>query len=149
MTRTRAAIAVLSLIGSVLLGATPVSAHHLPGPCDFHRLDGETVKHYAKRRIVCSVDHFGPVPGGRERAICIARRESGLNPSATSEPTGEYRGLYQHDRDFWPSRYDTNTLPAWELSPRALNGRTNAIVTIRMVAKAGSWRAAGWPPKEC
>jgi hypothetical protein len=37
----------------------------------------------------------------------------------------------------------------WDLSPRALNGRTNAIVTIRMVSYYGTWNAAGWPPKDC
>jgi hypothetical protein len=100
------------------------------------------------------VERFGPVPGGPERAICIARRESGLDPSATSSsatssPTGQYRGLYQHDRDRWPARYDRYTLLAWELSRRALNGRTNAIVTIRMVYDHGTWLAAGWPRKEC
>jgi hypothetical protein len=137
------------VIAGVLLGATPAFAHHLPGPCDFHRLDDESVRAFAKRRIVCAVERFGPVPGGSERAICIAQRESGLDPTTTSEPTGQYRGLYQHDRDYWPWRYDTYTLPAWELSPRALNGRTNAIVTIRMVVEAGSWWKAGWPPKEC
>ena len=147
--RTRSAITILLLIAGVLLGAAPVLAHHLPGPCDFHRLDDESVRAFAKRRIVCAVERFGPVPGGSERAICIARRESGLDPSATSEPTGQYRGLYQHDRDFWSWRYDTYTLPAWELSRRALNGRTNAIVTIRMVVKAGTWWKAGWPAKEC
>ncbi len=92
---------------------------------------------------------FGPVPGGTARAICIARRESGLNPSATSEPTGRYRGLYQHDRDYWLSRYEEHTVATWELSRRALNGRTNAIVTVRMVSRAGTWLGAGWPPKEC
>jgi hypothetical protein len=147
--RIRSAIAALALITGILLGATPVFAHHAPGPCDFHRLDGESDRAFAKRRIVCAVERFGPVPGGPQRAICIARRESGLDPSATSEPTGQYRGLYQHDRDLWPSRYAEYTRPAWELSPRALNGRSNAIVTIRMVFKAGTWRAAGWPPKEC
>jgi hypothetical protein len=49
----------------------------------------------------------------------------------------------------WPARFTEYTRPAWELSPRALNGRTNAIVTIRMVFKIGTWRNAGWPPKEC
>ncbi len=147
--RTRSAIAVLMVTTGMLLGATPAIAHHLPGPCDFHRLDDESVRTFAKRLIVCSVERFGPIPGGSERAICIARRESGLLPSATSEPTGQYRGLYQHDRDLWPWRYDTYTLPAWELSRRALNGRSNAIVTIRMVADAGTWWKAGWPPKEC
>ncbi len=95
------------------------------------------------------MERFGPVPGGTQRAICIARRESGLDPTATSQPTGEYRGLYQHDRDFWPARYDKYTIPVWGLSPSALNGRTNAIVTIRMVADIGTWRQAGWPPKDC
>jgi hypothetical protein len=139
-------VAILVLIAGVLLGATPASA---TGPCDFNRLDGETTQHLSKRRIACAVERFGPVPGGAQRAICIARRESGLDPTATSQPTGEYRGLYQHDRDFWPARYERYTLPAWKLSTRALSGRTNAIVTIRMVADMGTWWQAGWPPKEC
>jgi hypothetical protein len=131
------------------LAAAPASAHHRPGPCDFHRREGETSRHLSRRRIVCAVDRFGPVRGGAARAVCIARRESGLDPSATSEPSGEYRGLYQHDRDFWPARFDAYTEPRWDLSPKALNGRSNAIVTIRMVAAFDGWRAAGWPPKEC
>ena len=139
----------LLLLAGVLLGATPAAAHHLPGPCDFHRLDGESNESLSRRRIICAVERFGPVPGGTERATCIARRESGLDPTATSSPTGEYRGLYQHDRDMWPARYDGYTQPVWELSRRALNGRTNAIVTIRMVAAFGTWHEAGWPPEEC
>jgi hypothetical protein len=149
LTRNRSAVAILVLIAGVLLGGTPAAAHHLPGPCDFHRLDGESVRHFATRRVVCAVELFGPIPGGARRAVCIARRESGLIPTATSEPTGQYRGLYQHDRDFWPARYRKYTLPAWELSPRVLNGRTNAIVTIRMVFDVGTWWQAGWPPKDC
>ena len=138
-----------TIVAGVALGATPAVAHHLPGPCDAHRRDGESVKHFSKRRIRCAVERFGPVPGGAKRAICIARRESGLIPSTTSEPTGEYRGLFQHDRDLWPARYDEYSKPVWELSPRALNGRTNAIVTLRMVDDFGTWRGAGWPKKEC
>jgi hypothetical protein len=149
LTRIRSAVATFVLIAGVLLGPTPALAHHLPGPCDFHRLDGESIQHFSKRRIVCAVERFGPVPGGVPRAICIAKRESGLDPTATSSPTGQYRGLYQHDRDLWRARYEKYTLLAWELSPRALNGRTNAIVTIRMVADVGTWRQAGWPPKDC
>ena len=148
MTRIGSATAALLLLG-LLLGATPATAHHAPGPCDFHRLDGESIQRFARRRIVCAVERFGPVPGGKDRAICIARRESGLDPSATSSPTGEYRGLFQHDRDMWPARYDGYTRPAWELSRKALNGRTNAIVTIRMVFDIGTWREAGWPPLDC
>ena len=149
MRRAGAAIAAILTVATVVLAATPASAYQVPGPCSFARLEGETIKHYSKRRISCAVARFGPVPGGSARAICIAKRESGLDPSATSEPTGQYRGLYQHDRGMWPDRYDEYTRPTWELSPRSLNGRTNAIVTIRMVAEIGTWKAAGWPPKDC
>jgi hypothetical protein len=147
--RAGSAIAIIALVATVVLAATPATAYDVPGPCDFPRLEDETIRHFSKRRIRCAVDLFGPVPGGAARAICIAKRESGLNPVATSEPTGRYRGLYQHDRYLWPARYEEYTVPAWELSPRALNGRTNAIVTIRMVYEFGSWKNAGWPPKEC
>jgi hypothetical protein len=146
--RIGSATAALLLLG-LLLGSTPAAAHHLPGPCDFHRLDGESIQSFARRRIVCAVERFGPVPGDADRAVCIARRESGLSPSATSSPTGEYRGLYQHDRDMWPARYDRYTRPLWELSRKALNGRSNAIVTIRMVVDIGTWHEAGWPPEDC
>ena len=141
------------LVGLVVAGAVgttpPAIAHHRPGPCDFHRQADETIQRFSKPRIVCAVDTFGPVRGGTARALCIARRESGLDPTATSEPTGRYRGLYQHDRDFWAWRYDEYTRPRWELPTRALNGRTNAIVAIRMVFDFGAWRRAGWPRKDC
>jgi hypothetical protein len=140
---------VLAMAVAALLPAFATAQPPLPGPCDLHRNDGESVRAFSKRQIGCAVERFGPVRGGVARAICIAKRESGLDPTATSEPTGEYRGLFQHDRDFWPWRYDTYTKPTWELSPRVLNGRTNAIVTIRMVADFGAWKAAGWPPKDC
>ncbi len=39
----------------------------------------------------------------------------------------------------------TDTKPAWDLPTSALKGRTNAIVTIRMVVAIGGWKAAGWP----
>ena len=149
MKRTRIAIAITVAVAGAALGAGPAAADHLPGPCAFHREEGETVRAVSRRRIRCAADRFGPIPGGAPRAVCIARRESGLDPNATSEPTGQYRGLYQHDRKYWTWRYDTYTRPKWELSPRVLNGRTNAIVTIRMVADLGTWKRAGWPPKEC
>jgi hypothetical protein len=137
----------MMLITGLLLGGTPASAQHA-GPCALHRIDGESVQHFSRRLIVCAVDRFGPVPGGAQRAICIAKRESGLYPSAMSK-TGLYRGLYQHAWEYWEWRYNHFTRPAWDLSPRALNGRTNAIVTIRMVSHYGTWNAAGWPPKDC
>ncbi len=149
MGRIASRIVVTALIAGAASGAAPAMAHHRAGPCDFHIRDGETIQHFSKRRIVCAVDRFGPLPGGAARAVCIARRESGLDPRATSSPIGQYLGLYQHDKDMWPGRFARYTRPAWELSQNGLNGRSNAIVTIRMVVRFGTWKAAGWPPKDC
>jgi hypothetical protein len=118
------------------------------GPCDFARRDGETMTHVMKRRITCATERFGPVPGGAKRAICIAKRESGLDPSASS-PTGDYLGLYQHSATLWPDRYKKWTDSTWQLSTNAKNGRSNSIVTLRMVHAAGNWKSAGWSPKGC
>jgi hypothetical protein len=118
------------------------------GPCDLAGRSGEAMTHLMKRRITCAADRFGPVPGGAARAICIAKRESGLDPTAAS-PTGRYQGLFQHARKYWPSRYTTWTRESWQLSTRATNGRSNSIVTLRMVHAAGSWKAAGWPATGC
>lgn len=133
----------------LLLAGPPSTAEHRAGPCDFHVREGETVQHYSKRHIICAVETFGPVNGGATRAICIAKRESGLYPSASSA-TGMYLGLFQHAAKYWDWRYETYTKPIWELPPRALSSRTNAIVTVRMVAAAdGSWPDAGWPRRDC
>jgi hypothetical protein len=109
-----------------------------PGPCHLAARPRETVQHHMKRLITCAVGLW-PVRGGATRAICIARRESGLDPRASSR-TGRYLGLYQHQATAWPSRFDTWTRPGWKLKADALNGRSNAIVTIRMV------NANGWGP---
>jgi hypothetical protein len=147
--RSGTALATTVLVALTALVAAPASAHHRAGPCDFHRRDGETVRALSKRRIGCAVRRFGPVPGDAARAICIARRESGLDPAAVSEPKGLYVGLYQHAREYWRWRYETFTRRRWDLPRRALNGRTNAIVAIRMVVHFGRWRDAGWPRKRC
>lgn len=143
----------VSLMGIVVLTATSMAAplataHHDAGPCDFHRRSAETVQHFSRRQIRCSVERFGPVPGGRRRAICIATRESGLNPGATS-PTELYLGLFQHAAAYWDGRYETWARPRWDLPTSALEGRTNAIITIRMVRSMGGWRTAGWHVRDC
>jgi hypothetical protein len=146
-TRLLSAVAALAL-AAVILVASPVSAHHRAGPCDADRVAGETIQHFMKRKITCAVDLFGPVPGGADRAICIADRESGLIPTASS-PTGMYVGLFQHSAAMWPDRYAKWTDPSWGLSDSAFSGRTQAIVTIRMVHAAGTWKDAGWPSDGC
>ena len=129
--------ALLALTVALTLGLAPAaSAHHRAGPCDVHRLPGETVVHHSKELIRCASAKW-PVPGGAARAICIADRESGLIPTAAS-PGGDFLGLFQHMASAWADRYAAWTWPGWQLKDDALNGRTNAIVTIRM-ANDGGW----------
>ena len=67
----------------VLALSLPASAHHREGPCDVHLRDDETVQQHSKRVIRCAVERWS-VPGGAEKAICIADAESGLNPETRS-----------------------------------------------------------------
>ena len=141
---------LVAMVGGALVASLIVagsaSAHPLgvrttapvPGPCPLVRTAGETIQDFSTQLIECAATRW-PVPGGADRAICIAQRESGLIPTASS-PTGEYVGLFQHLAAAWPDRYAEWTRPGWQLKPSPLNGRTNAIVTMRMV------NADGWGP---
>ena len=145
--RTARTVAVIggALVASLLMAGS-ATAHPLgarttvpvPGPCPLTRAPGEAIQDFSTHLITCAATRF-PVPGGADKAICIAERESGLIPTASS-PTGDYVGLFQHQAAAWPDRYTEWTRPAWQLKPSPLNGRTNAIVTMRMV------NADGWGP---
>lgn len=128
---------------AVLALSLPASAHHREGPCDVHRRDDESVQLHSKRVIRCAVERWS-VPGGAEKAICIADAESGLNPEASSAG-GVYLGLFQHQAEAWPDRYREWTRESWELDDSALSGRTNAIVTARIVNAEGwaAWHGVG------
>jgi hypothetical protein len=139
---------ILVAVAALLPMGSPGLARRQAGPCELQQQVNEPMRHFSKRRISCAVEMFGPVPGGVERAICVAERESGLNPKASS-PTGMYLGLYQHAAVYWPDRYETYTEPEWGVPDRALHGRANSIVTIRMVAAAGGWGVAGWRRGGC
>ena len=141
-------VIVASVLSLPAFPPTTAFARDQPGPCHLHQDDEETVRAFAARTIRCAVRRLGPVPGGAARAICIARRESGLDPEAVSA-TGKYRGLFQHARKYWDWRYDNFTVPRWKLPERSLHGRTNAVVTIRMVRRYDTWADAGWPVKGC
>ena len=133
---------IVSLFAATPAMAGPAGARstgpRVAGPCALTRIDGEAIQDFSIRIIQCAADRW-PVPGGAETAICIAKRESGLVPTASSA-TGQYLGLFQHSAVAWPDRYDEWTRPVWRLSQSALNGRTNAVVTMRMV------NAEGWGP---
>ena len=145
--------AIAGLAVALSLAPSPSSAsnlHHAttpPGPCPLTRIAKETMQGFSRRLITCATANW-PVPGGAKRAICIARRESGLIPTATS-PGGRYLGLFQHAKAYWPSRFKRFVPAAWHLSTSALSGRSNAIVTMRMVRALGGWKASGWPVGSC
>ncbi len=122
------------------LGTTPPPP---TGPCAIAREYGEAIQEFSIRIITCAATRW-PVEGGAEKAICIARRESGLIPTASSS-TGMYVGLFQHSAADWPRRYDEWTRPVWRLKENPYNGRTNAIVTMRMANTEGwgPWAGAG------
>jgi hypothetical protein len=149
MERTRhrrgtATLAGMALAASLWIAPTalahPVHAAGTAGPCALSRRSGESVQHLSIRLIRCAAARWA-VPGGARKAICIARRESGLVPTATSA-SGRYLGLYQHSKTYWPKNYRTYTQPRWALKTSALNGRTNAIVSVRMAHDP----AVGWRP---
>jgi hypothetical protein len=148
MTGNRRLAVTAAVVAALALPAThaPAVVVNRPGPCPLERQLDETVRHLMKRLIRCAADKW-PVRGGAERAICIAERESHLNPRATSA-TGLYVGLFQHSASAWTPRFRTWTRPHWELNASALNGRSNAIVTIRMVHADGwgPWRGVGCRP---
>lgn len=151
--KTAAAIAILA-VAALLATASIANARPAvgattppPGPCPLVKSPTETVQHYSKRVIRCAAATWS-VPGGAAKGVCIARRESGLVPSARSA-TGRYLGLYQHSAAYWPVRYADWTVPTWRLRTTALSGRTNAVVTFRMVHALGGWSAAGWPVHGC
>jgi hypothetical protein len=145
--RLLATVVTLPLILGLVTMA-PLHAKPGVGPCDLAAASGESVAHLMRRRITCAVERFGPVGGGARRAICIAKRESDLDPTASSA-TGMYVGLFQQSAAMWPDRYKHWTRRLWHLSKNAKNGRSNSIVTIRMVHAAGGWKNAGWPVKAC
>ena len=140
----RAAVTVALAIALLLAMAPAAGAHHNPGPCNFHRGDGDTVRAHSRNQIRCAVERWD-VPGGVGVALCIARRESGLLPWAASAD-GMNKGLFQQHVRYWDVNFDLYTRPVWKLRPAIVSGRTNAIVSIRMAHDIG-WRP--WGGRDC
>lgn len=149
--RSRLVITVLFATLALSLPSPVSGATRASGPCHLKRWTNESVRHFSRREIRCAVETLGPVKGGADRAICIADRESNLLPGAQSPdgPNGPYDGLYQHLESAWDGRYAKYTDPAWSLNTSPFNGRSNAIVTVRMVVAFGTWKSAGWPRRGC
>jgi len=126
-------VAVLVLAAALtLLVTTPASAH--PKSRIPHRIcnyDWRAGTHQVKGLIRCAARHWN-VPGGANKALAIAYRESRYDPHAYNSSGAE--GIYQHLRRYWPGRARTYGFPGYS----AFNARANIIVTMRMV-KRGGW----------
>lgn len=138
MRKFAAAIVVAVLL---VVPGSPVQAHHRPGPCSIHWLR-EWREHRnvepIRSLVKCAARRW-PVPGGVRKALAVASCESHFEPDAYGNGNA---GVYQHRLRYWPGRYDDFTYPSWRLFESAYNGRTNVIVTMRMVHRYG------WGPWE-
>ncbi|HXF73589.1 MAG TPA: hypothetical protein VNO79_13405 [Actinomycetota bacterium] len=131
----RVGLAVTLLAG----GAAPARAHHRNEdrdvPCErIHWQEVEDVREAVRRLIRCA-ERLWPVPGGLEKALAVARCESGFWPWARGGPNA---GVYQHNLAYWPPRWERWGRPLG-LGSSAFNARTNVVVTMRMVHSSRSW----------
>jgi hypothetical protein len=131
--RFTAALIITVLLSLVPATATPAVAKRSDIRRSFCEHDWREGKREVRGLIRCAVER-SHVPGGADKAIQVARRESGLRPRAYN--SAGYAGLYQHSTDYWPGRARDYGFPRWS----AFNGRANAIVSIRMIHRQG-WSA--------
>lgn len=121
----------------VLLPAGSAAARDDAYRDGFCRIEWQNGRRQVKRLIRC-VERRWSVPGSARKAICVARRESGLRPRAYNR--AGYAGLFQQSTRYWPDRARRYGFGDWS----AFNGRANAVVSIRMADKLGwgHWGAA-------
>lgn len=100
--------------------------------CDISWTKGDR---YVKKLIRCAARRW-PVPGGPDKALDVARCESGFEPDAYGNGNG---GVYQQRLTYWPDRARRWGFRGY----RVYNGRANVIVSVRMA------HAVGWSPWSC
>jgi hypothetical protein len=140
------AVTVLTMAAAAVpaFAVAAAASDDRPGPCPLTLDEGETVRAHSRELIRCAVQRWS-VPGGATVALCIAKRESGLIPWAESGD-GLNKGLFQQHVTYWDGNYDTYTAASWQLRHNILNGRTNAVVSVRMAHDIG-W--GPWGGRDC
>lgn len=142
LTHLRRRILAAALMPALLLFVPGTARATIPEPkartvseriCDYDWQDG---KRQVKRLIRCAARYWTS-PGGADKALDVARCESGFRTDAYN-PSG-YAGVYQQAVHYWPDRADK-----WGFPDRSVfNGRANIIVSIRMANSAGGWTIWG------
>ena len=91
----------------------------------------------AEALIRCAVERW-PVPGGAEKALSVARCESGL--WYRSGAGSQYVGIFQHSVYYWPERAAAFGFAGFD----PLNGRANIMVAIQYAHEHGwgAWSCA-------
>ncbi|MFB3737987.1 MAG: hypothetical protein ACE14W_03350 [Candidatus Velamenicoccus archaeovorus] len=141
MTRTtsrrRALVAALALSTMLALPATPARADKRSDVPDWRcRIDWRNGRSAVTKLIRCAARHWR-VPGGPDKAVAVARCESGLDPRAFNG--AGYAGVFQQSTRYWRGRARSYGFPDWSV----FNGRANVIVSIRMAHRYG------WGPWGC
>jgi hypothetical protein len=98
------------------------------------RIDWRQNTREVKRLIRCVAGYYHV---NADRALYVARRESGFNPKAYNAWSCA-KGLYQHLCRYWPQRADAYGFD----DASAYNGRANVFVTMKMVKRYG-WQPWG------
>lgn len=147
----RRVILILLLVAAMVpVTGAPAKAHH-KRPCGIHwRLrpiaeHQDEIRAAVRRLIRCAAGRWS-IPGGAEKALDVARCESGFWPWAVGG--GVNLGVFQHRDIYWRSRALIHLEPYWRWGIRrasvsAFNARANVLVSIRMA------HAGGWGPWSC
>jgi hypothetical protein len=143
--RAIATLAMTALLVLVLMvrvasaqtgGPTTTRTSRRPSGGTICRIDWRDGARQVRRLIRCAARTWH-VPGGPDKALAVARCESGYDPSAYN-PAG-YLGVFQQARVYWPGRADRYGFDGRS----AFNGRANVVVSIRMA------HSGGWDPWGC
>jgi len=122
-----------------LIVGTTASAGWRHRQCKYQGLDRASwTDHEVRATIRCGVEHWR-VPGGKDKALDVARCESGFE--ARSVGSGSY-GVYQFISSTWGSTVHRfrRLVRRWDLSRNVFNGRSNVVMAIRK-AHADGWSA--------
>lgn len=97
--------------------------------CDFDWRAGPA---QVEKLIRCAAERWS-VPGGPDKAVAVARCESGMNPYREGSGVG---GVFQHSLRYWPERATRFGFDGWSV----YNGRANVMVAIQYAHLYG-WSA--------
>src|SRR3989304_6123901 len=130
----------LLLAGVLLLPTHEAQATWRHDRCRYQGLEHRSWTDTEVRKTIrCAVDHWR-VPGGRHKALDVARCESGFEADALS--LSGSAGAFQFIQSTWDSTWHRFRPFAhrWDLQRNIFNGRSNVLMAIRK-AHVDGWGA--------